>query len=80
MSLNDFYYTADLALAAALALWYPIESIDKKANPRKAEFCFKRTHDLDQFIESYWKSEVRVEPQMYFSQLRILKARLYASE
>lgn len=38
---NDFCRTADLALATAISLFYPLEAIDKK-NPRKAQFLFKR--------------------------------------
>ena len=76
LSLNDFYSTPDLALAATISLWYPIESIDR-TNPSKALFQFKRDENLNQLIETYWKQELRIEPQAYFSQLKIIKSRLY---
>jgi hypothetical protein len=76
LSVNDFYTTSDLSLAAAISLWYPLESIDKRI-PSKAQFLFKRDEQLDQLIESYWRGELRVSPQAYFNQLRVIKARLY---
>jgi len=76
---KDFYRTADLALATAISLFYPIEAIDRQ-NPRKAQFLFKREGGLDELIESYWRGELKVEPQAYFNQLRIIKARLYGEE
>lgn len=76
LSLSDFYSTPDLALATAISIWYPIDSIDR-TNPAKAQFLFKRNSNLDQLIENYWKRELRIEPQAYFSQLKIIKSRLY---
>ncbi len=76
---NDFYRTHDLAIATLISLSYSIESIDRQ-NPRKAEFLFKRKVGLDTLIESYWRGELKVEPQTYFNQLRIIKARLYGDE
>jgi hypothetical protein len=76
LSLNDFYSSSDLALVAAISLWHPIESIDR-TNPAKALFIFKRDENLDQIIESFWKQELRIEPQSYFNQLKIIKSRLY---
>ena len=79
LSENDYYLTPDLALATTLSLFYPLEAIDKQ-NPRKAQFLFKRDPGLDELIESYWRSELKIEPQAYFNQLRIIKARLYGEE
>ncbi len=76
---TDCYQTHDLALATVISLSYPIEAIDRQ-NPRKAEFLFKREVGLDTLIESYWRGELKVEPQTYFNQLRIIKARLYGDE
>lgn len=76
---NDFYRTTDLALATAIYLFYPLETIEKQ-NPRKAQFTFKHKKGLDELIEKYWKGELKVEPQAYFNALRIIKARLYGEE
>ena len=77
LRLHDIYSTVDLALATAISLWHPIDAIDKQ-NPRKATFLFRRNHNLDQIIESYWKRELKIEPQTYFNQLKAIKARLYS--
>lgn len=77
LKLKDFYQSSDLALVCTLSLFYPIEAIDR-TNPRKATFLFKRDEQLDELLESYWRRELKVEPQAYFSQLKAVKARLYA--
>lgn len=76
---ENLYQTADLALATAISLFYPIEKIEHQ-NPRKAYFLFERNEDLNKFVESYWRGELKVEPQAYFNQLRIIKARIYGGE
>lgn len=76
---NDFYRTTDMALAVVLSLFYPIEAIDRQ-NPRKVQFLFSRDKNLDQLVESYWRGDIKVEPQAYFNQIRIVKARLYGEE
>ena len=73
---KDFYRTADLALASAIFLFYPLETLDKQ-NPRKAQFLFRQSEGLNQIVEQFWKGELKVEPQAYFNALRIIKARLY---
>lgn len=77
LKINDYYPTSDLALATALSLFYPVDSIDRQ-NPHKAVFLFKRKGtEIDQLIETYWKGELKVNPAAYFQQLKIIKARLY---
>jgi len=76
---DDFYKTSDLALAVVISLFYPIEKVDK-TDSGKAYFCFKRSEKLEQLIQNYWKQELKIEPQNYFNQLKIVKARLYANE
>lgn len=77
LSTNDYYSTSDLALATVISLSYPIEVIDR-TNPTKAEFLFKRDEGLDKLVESYWRRELKIEPQAYFNQLKAIKARLYS--
>ncbi len=79
LKLNEFYSTSDLALAAAISLWYPIESIDRQ-NPHKAVFLFKRDEHLEELIETYWRGELKVNPAAYFNQLKLIKARLYQND
>jgi len=73
---NNFYQTADMSLAAALYLFYPLEAIDKQ-NPRKAVFCFKRDDTLDEIVENFWRGALKIDPQLYFNALRAMKSRLY---
>ena len=80
LKLNNYYSTSDLALATAISLWFPIEAIDKTTDPHKAIFLFKRNENLDRLIEAYWRRELKVEPQAYFNQLKLIKSRLYSEE
>jgi len=73
------FVTNDLALTAALSLFYPIEEVDR-TNPRKAQFLFCRDAELDKLVDEFWKGEMRVDPQQFFNQLRVVKARLYGEE
>ena len=79
LKLKNYYSTSDLALTTAISLWYPIDAIDRQ-NPHKASFLFKRDESLDQFIESYWRGELKVNPATYFNQLKIIKSRLYGEK
>ena len=74
---NKYYQTADLGLAAAISIFYPVDAVDRQ-NPRRALFIFKRDDELDMFIENFWKQELKVEPQAYFYQLKNLKTRIYS--
>ncbi len=78
-TVNNFYTTTDLALAAVLSLWHPLHSIDK-TNPRQSIFRFEPNTELGELVAAYWRGELQVEPQSFFNQLRIIKARLYAKE
>jgi hypothetical protein len=75
-SSDSFYQSADLSLCSTLSLFIPIDSIYKVGT--KGFFLFKRDDYLDKLLESYWRQELRVEPQAYFNQLKILKSRLYS--
>ncbi|HCE31393.1 hypothetical protein A2778_01930 [Candidatus Daviesbacteria bacterium RIFCSPHIGHO2_01_FULL_40_24] len=79
--LNENYYqTSDLSLATTLSLFAPIEEIDRSTNPRKALFIFRKTPELEKLIDQYFRNEIKISPQTYFNQLRVVKARLYANE
>lgn len=71
-----FFETADLACAAALSLYAPIESINKM-NPRRAIFYFKKDAKLEKKLSAYWQRELKVEARAYFDQIKALKTRLY---
>ncbi|OGH32969.1 MAG: hypothetical protein A2953_00940 [Candidatus Levybacteria bacterium RIFCSPLOWO2_01_FULL_36_54] len=79
MNIKEYYSTSDLALTATLSLFYSIEAIDRQ-NPYKAQFLFKRDEQLDKLIEAYWRGELKVNPQVYFNQLKVIKSRIYEGE
>ena len=73
---NSTFRTADLCLATILSLSFNIEAIER-INPRKVQFVFRQDKKLDKLVDEFWKGEVRIEPQVFFNQLRMLKARIY---
>jgi len=77
---QNYYQTSDLSLATTLSLFSPIEEIDRSTNPRKALFIFRKTPELEKLIDQYFRNEIKISPQTYFNQLRVVKARLYANE
>jgi hypothetical protein len=73
---NLTFRTADLCLATILSLSLNIETIER-VNPRKVQFVFQQDKKLDKLVDEFWKGEIRIEPQTFFNQLRVLKARIY---
>lgn len=73
------YLTSDLSLATTISLNFPIEDIDR-TNPRKAVFVFRRSPELKTLVDSYFTNQLKVSPQIFFNQLRDIKARLYAEK
>lgn len=76
---NATYQASDLALVTILSLSFPIESV-KETNSRRVIFVFKKTQELNKSIESYWRGDLRVEPQQFFNQLTVIKTRIYANQ
>lgn len=76
MKINNLYSTTDLGLAAALCLFFVLDSLDK-SNPQKVVFYFRRVQNLDEILKQYWIGELRVDPIKYFNQIKIIKTRLY---
>ena len=77
---KDYMRTSDLALVVALSLFFPIEIIERDAN-RKAYFLFRKdTENFEEILRQYWSRELRVEPQAFFNQLKVIKARIYSED
>jgi len=76
---QKLYKTADLGLATTLSLSFPIESIDR-SNSRKVLFLFNQSDELIDFVDKYWRGEIRVEPQLFTNQLKNIKTRIYTGE
>lgn len=79
LKLAETFVTSDLNLATVLSLSFVLEGIDR-TNPQRALFMFRRDQNLDRLIEMFWRKELRIEPQEYFQQLKIIKTRLYGNE
>lgn len=67
---------SDLCLAVVVSLYFPIVRIDK-SNPKRAEFVFNHTKDLEEFINAYWSGSTSIEPKAFFNQLKTIKSMLY---
>ena len=74
---TEVFETSDLALASTLCYFgYKIEAINRE-NPNKSLFIFLRDEKIDDFIESFWKYELSVEPARFFGLTKEIKSRLY---
>ena len=76
---TELYRTSDMALATVLSLFLPLNGLDR-SNPRRIQFLFLRTSKLDTLVNRYWQGKVRIEPQRFFNQLKVIKARLYSED
>jgi hypothetical protein len=74
--MQNLYATSDLAVGAYVALYFPVEAIDR-SEPQRVQFCFRRSEELDSALEEYWNGAARVSPRAYFASVRDLKHRLY---
>jgi len=71
------YFTSDLCLAGVLGIFYPLEKVEKESFSSKSIFVFSNSEPLEATLEKYHRSELRVEPKVFFGQLRILKTRIH---
>ena len=74
---EQFYKTSDLALATTLSLYSPVETTEFVGG-KKVLFVFLKSQELDKLINLYWSGELRVDPQQYFAQLKVIKTRIYS--
>ena len=73
---SSFYRTTDLALAAAISLFRPLEAVDQTSDFRRYEFVFTHDQELDAFVEAYWRRGLKVDPRAYADAHRAIKARI----
>jgi len=74
---NTYFQSSDLSLVTTISLFHPIDSIDR-SNPQRIVFIFKRERSLDDLIKAYWNEQLTVKPQKFFSQLSLIKTRIYS--
>lgn len=79
MKLDEYYTTPDLNLATVISLSFPLDSIERLSDRKKA-FVFKREVGLDQLIETFWRRETKVEPNQYSEHRKMLIARMNNGE
>lgn len=73
------YATADLGLAASLsASGFRVTDLNR-GNPRRIEFEFEDTAELQNAIDLYWKSELLVSGVTLMDHIKQLKSRIYSS-
>ena len=75
---NEYYESTDLSLVTTISLQQGITDIKKDSNG-KATFYFANTPELQKLLNAYWDNRLQVEPKQFFSQLKIIKQRLYGS-
>lgn len=74
---KEVFRTADLSLTAALCVSGFVVKEVERTDPKRSIFIFEKSEKLLEEVERYWCREMRLEPQEYFYQLKILKARIY---
>ncbi len=78
MNNDDFLKTHDLNISAVLvAFGHPLDHIERQDNGRVL-FCFKASPAAKKTAQSYWKQEIKINPQKLFDSLKFLKNRLYS--
>jgi len=74
---NEYFQTSDLTLASCLiTIGFALEVLDK-AIPSKVQFIFKKDKSLERTIQAYWLKELKLEPQAFSANQKMLKTRLY---
>ena len=76
---DKFFKTHDFGLATALTTQgYPVAYLDKN-NPQQVEFLFERGNGIDETVQAYWQSELKVNAQIFFQNSKLLKNRIYSN-
>ena len=74
--INNYYKTSEFSLGAALlVLGFSIEEISRN-DERRVELIFKRTHNFDEIVSSFWKGTLNVPAMAFYQSLNALKARI----
>lgn len=75
---EDYFHSFDLNLAAALVTTnYDLFHIDK-ANPKKAQFIFKRENHIEVDVKRYWDNDLLLDARRLLENARMLKNRIHS--
>jgi hypothetical protein len=78
LAAEGHYSTYDLGQTAALvSLGFQIVAFDK-TNPRKIQFVFERSTELDEAAEDYWADRLQVKARGLVDSMKMLKNRIYS--
>ena len=73
------YRSYDLGLASALVqVGFALIELDR-SSPKKIEFIFAKTPELEETIKRFWSGKLLVDAQGYFESIRTVKNRIYSS-
>jgi len=72
-----FFRTSDLALATAISVFGIAIEAMQQSDGQRMVFIFTKSDRLTDIVDKFWRGELRVEPQAYFNQLKMLKTRIY---
>lgn len=75
---QKYRFTTDLGQAGtAVTLGYSVDHLAREKDDRKKiVFAFKRVPGLDQIMEGYWNGSIKVRPQDFYNNLKMLKNRI----
>ena len=77
--MQDFYSTTDFYIAVSLmTAEFPVEDLNRD-NPQRVEFLFIQSPELEEFVKNFWARKIKVEPNLFAQNIKILKNRLYAT-
>jgi hypothetical protein len=75
---NNRFQTFDLGSAASLiTAGFELIELDK-TNPRKVQFIFRRTIDIEKVVDNYWDDKLNVSARAFFDNIKMLKNRIYS--
>ena len=73
------FTTYDLGVSTALlCAGFVLLSVDKKDNPRKALFIFKKEDGIEDVADRYFSDRLEVKARSFFDNLKALKNQLYS--
>ena len=74
---NQTFQTFDLGLSAALiSTGFELQDLDK-FNPKKVQFNFLRTSDIDETVRDYFSDRLDINARTYFDNIKLLKNMIY---
>ncbi|MBI5414469.1 hypothetical protein HZA38_03050 [Candidatus Peregrinibacteria bacterium] len=78
--MSNLYRTSDFVLGSVLlAEGFRLEKLDR-SNPKRVEFCFLDSDELQDTVQMFWHDELKINPRQLSLSQRTLKNYLYDSK